>query len=389
MATTNPTALPGPPVPPTQAQGAQIPLPTFHIPDFPPQAQNLKALTLTSDIKPTDYLSHLSRPFTVPTTLPLGIESLTLELFSLGYPPGFLAALASRLPNLKSVVVYSQLFAGTTRESQEDAVEFFRRLPFLRALHLLDVFAKPGFFGQVGRWLRWNTSDAPGEARRGLMFLEVNYSFRHEDEEFMAKIQARELPGLVGPGLISCSFNISTPETGEEDGQEVGSEEGVMAFNKTLAPDIMLALMDEELSPKGLRALNITLYTLTTSQLATVLAVQKNVMVLSVTVETEPGEECKKLLLKALAQCKHLEQVEIIAHPSLEFLMALQEPRSGVMAKTFPSAEDLAALTTKCPKLNSFKANVLRTTTFGTVEYEMKDSKWTGGVKEGKGVAAA
>ncbi len=59
------------------------------------------------------------------------------------------------------------------------------------------------------------------------------------------------------------------------------------------------------------------------------------------------------------------------------------------MAKTFPSAEDLAALTTKCPKLNSFKANVLRTTTFGTVEYEMKDSKWTGGVKEGKGVAAA
>ncbi|KAK1057314.1 hypothetical protein LTR33_013670 [Friedmanniomyces endolithicus] len=162
-----------------------------------------------------------------------------------------------------------------------------------------------------------------------------------------------------------------------------------MAFNKTLAPDIMLALMDEELSPKGLRALNITLYTLTTSQLATVLAVQKNVMVLSVTVETEPGEECKKLLLKALAKCKHLEQVEIIAHPSLEFLMALQEPRSGVMAKTFPSAEDLAALTTKCPKLNSFKANVLRTTTFGTVEYEMKDSKWTGGVKEGKGVAAA
>ncbi len=155
------------------------------------------------------------------------------------------------------------------------------------------------------------------------MFLEVNYSFRHEDEEFMAKIQARELPGLVGPGLISCSFNISTPETGEEDGQEVGSEEGVMAFNKTLAPDIMLALMDEELSPKGLRALNITLYTLTTSQLATVLAVQKNVMVLSVTVETEPGEECKKLLLKALAQCKHLEQVEIIAHPSLEFLMAV------------------------------------------------------------------
>ncbi|KAK1060093.1 hypothetical protein LTR74_012112 [Friedmanniomyces endolithicus] len=389
MATTNPTALPGPPVPPTEAQGAQIPLPTFHIPSFPPQAANLKALTLTSAIPASDYLSHLSQPFTVPSTLPPGIESLTLELFSLGYPPGFLAALAGRLPNLKSVVVYSQLFAGTTQESQEDAVEFFRRLPGLRALHLLDVFAKPGFFGEVGRWLRWNTSDVPGEARRGLMFLEVNYSFRVEEEEFMAKIQARELPGLVGPGLISCSFNISTGEMGEEGDQEVGSQEGVMAFNETVAPDIMFALTDEELSPKGLRALNITLYTLTPSQLATVLAVQKNVMVLSVTVETEPGVDCKKLLLKALAQCKHLEQVEVIAHPSLEFLMALQEPRSGVMAKTFPSAEDLAALTTKCPKLNSFKANVLRTTTFGSVEHEMKDGKWAGGVTEGRGVTAA
>ncbi|KAK0248165.1 hypothetical protein B0A54_16383 [Friedmanniomyces endolithicus] len=389
MATTTPTALPGAPVPPASARGAQIPLPTFHIPDFPPQARTLQALTLTSAIPAGDYPALLSQPFTVPASLPRAIESLTLELFGLGYPPGFLTALAGRLPNLKSVVLYSQLFAGTTRESQEDAVEFFRRLPGLRALHLLDVFAKPGFFGAVGRWVRWNTSDVPGEARRGLMFLEVNYSFRGEEEEFMAKIQARELPGLVGPGLVSCSFNISTAETGEEEGGEVGSEEGVMAFNTTLAPDIMVALTDEEVSPKGLRALNITLYTLTPSQLATVLAVQKNVMVLSITMETEPGEECKKLLLKALVQCKHLEQMEVIAHPSLEFLMALQEPRSGVMTKTFPSAEDLAALTTKCPKLNSFKANVLRTTTFGTVEYAMKDGKWTGGVREGKDVTAA
>ncbi|TKA73468.1 hypothetical protein B0A55_05956 [Friedmanniomyces simplex] len=390
MATTNPEKLPGPPVEANEAQGAQVPLQSFNIPEFPAQARGLKALTLTSDIKVDEYQTYLSQPYSVPTSLPIGVESLTLELFSLGYPPGFLTALASRLPNLKSVVIYSQLFAGITKESQDDAVEFFKRVPFLRALHLLDVFAKPGFFIEAGKWLKYNTSDTPGEARRGLMFLEVNYSFRHEDEDFMAKIQATELPSLIGPGLISSSFNISTPETAEEDEedpttiQQVGDKQGVMAFNKTLAPDVVFALTDEAFSPKGLRALNITLYTLTPSQLTTVLKVQKNVMVLSVTVETEPGEDCKKELLKALAQCKDLEQVEVIANPSLQFFMALQNPRSGVLAKSFPSAEEMTALNEKCPKLNSFKANVLRTNSFGTVEFERKDGKWTGGVTEGK-----
>ncbi|TKA70013.1 hypothetical protein B0A55_07033, partial [Friedmanniomyces simplex] len=205
MATANPEKLPGPPVEANEAQGAQVPLQSFNIPEFPAQARGLKALTLTSDIKVDEYQTYLSQPYSVPTSLPIGVESLTLELFSLGYPPGFLTALASRLPNLKSVVIYSQLFAGITKESQDDAVEFFKRLPFLRALHLLDVFAKPGFFIEAGKWLKYNTFDTPGEARRGLMFLEVNYSFRHEDEDFMAKIQATELPSLIGPGLISSS----------------------------------------------------------------------------------------------------------------------------------------------------------------------------------------
>ncbi|KAK3674335.1 hypothetical protein LTR78_005804 [Recurvomyces mirabilis] len=390
MATTNPANLPGAPVDPDQAQGAQIPLQSFTIPDFPPSARGLKALTLTSDIKVDEYQSALSQSYTVPESLPRGIESLTLELFSLGYPVGFLSKLAERLPNLKSVVIYSQLFAGITEESHNDAVEFFKKLPMLRALHLLDVFAKPGFFINAGKWLKYNTSDTPGEARRGLMFLEVNYTFRHEDEDFMAKIQATELPSLVGPGLISCSFNVSPPESAEDDEQDpstiqqASSKEGVMAFNKTLATDIMFALTDEEVSPKGLRALNITLYTMTPSQLQTVLAVQKHVLVLNATIEAEPGEDCKKALLKALEGSKNLEQVEIVANPSLQFFMALQNPRSGVLATSFPSASDMEALSKKCPNLKTFKVSVLRTTSFGALEWERKDGKWKGGLAEAK-----
>ena len=342
MATTNPANLPGAPVDPAQAQGAQIPLQSFSIPEFPPSARGLKALTLTCDIKVDEYQTLLSQNYSVPS-LPTGIESLTLELFSLGYPPGFLTELAKRLPNLKSVVVYSQLFAGISNESQKDAVEFFKRLPMLRALHFLDVFAKPHFFQDAAPWLKYNTSETPGEARRGLMFLEVNYTFRHEDEDFMGRIQATELPLLIGPGLISASFNVSTPETAEEDEedpstiQQPGGKEGVMAFNKTLSDGLVDVLTKEDTYPRGLRALNSTLYTMTVDQLERTLSTQKNVMVLNVTLDVEPGEATKKALIKAMEPCKGVEQVEIVANPSLEFFMAVSVPGNSLQAKAQPS----------------------------------------------------
>ncbi|EMC97755.1 hypothetical protein BAUCODRAFT_120690 [Baudoinia panamericana UAMH 10762] len=375
MATTNPANLPGAPVDPASAQGAQIPLQSFNVPDFPPSARGLKALTLTSDIQVDNYQSILGPSYSIPSSLPVAIESLTLELFSLGYPSGFLTDLAKRLPNLKSVVLYSQLFAGTTEESQKDAVQFFKHLPFLRALHLLDVFAQPGYFAKAAEWLKYNTSDMPGEARRGLMFLEVNYTFRgHEDEEFMGKIQAHELPKLIGPGLISCSFNVAAPE-------EEGSAEGIMAYNAEVSDGLVKALTEDEAYPRGLRALNCTLYTLTMAQLRKVLEVQKNIMVLNVTLETAPGADTKKALIKVLEGCKNLEQVELVASPTMEFIMALQEPGSGVLEKSLLSAADLAVLTAKCANLKSFKASVLRAASFGTLEWEKKGGKWVGGAK--------
>lgn len=65
----------------------------------------------------------------------------------------------------------------------------------------------------------------------------------------------------------------------------------------------------------------------------------------------------------------------------------VQNPKSNVVGKTFPSATDMDALTKKCDKLSALRANVLRTTSFGTVAWERKDGKWTGGVKEGTAAA--
>ncbi|KAK4983079.1 hypothetical protein LTR50_007431 [Elasticomyces elasticus] len=372
-------------VDPSQAQGAQIPLQSFTLPQFPPQALGLRALTLTSDIKLDEYQNLLSEPFTVPQ-LPPSIESLTLELFSLGYPPGFLKQVADRLPYLKSLVVYSQLFGGISNESTDDAITFFDRLKGLRALHLLDVFARPHFFDRVGEYVTYNGEQGP-QYRRGLMFLEVNYTFRHNDEEFLPKIQATELPSLVGPGLISCCFNVSAEEDSEPSTDEAekentkeGAKEGVMAFNKTLAPHLVSALTDEEKRPQGLKVLNCTLYTLGVSHLASVLKVQTGLMVLNATIEVDPTEECKKALMDALENCKNLEQVEIVGNPSLQFFMAVSNPRGQALEKAFPSKEDMEKLGERCAKLTSFKASILRTTSMGTAEWTKADGTWKGGI---------
>lgn len=328
METLEATAAPQPqPVDPALAQGAQIPLQNFTIPEFPPEAQGLKALTLTSDIKLDEYTNLLNDYATIPQ-LPKSIESLTLELFSLGYPPGFLSALSQQLPNIKSLVLYSQLFAGTTPESHRDAERFFANATNLRALHLLDVFARPHFLSAVAETLR--------QRQKGLMFLEVNYSFRHEDADFLTRVPAAELPLLIAPGLITCALNVSAPDvTNDPDdpanlnerGEEVTRRrEGVMAFNKTLSPALVEALTGEESRPRNLKVLNTTLYTISLAQLKTILERHRGLLVLSATVEVEPTEECKRALMEALAACPELEQVEIVGNPSLQFFMAVSKP---------------------------------------------------------------
>lgn len=59
----------------------------------------------------------------------------------------------------------------------------------------------------------------------------------------------------------------------------------------------------------------------------------------------------------------------------------MQNPRKQVLAKTFPDVFDMNRLSEKLSKLSNFKANVLRTVTLGTIEWEKVDGKWKGGVK--------
>ena len=103
----------------------------------------------------------------------------------------------------------------------------------------------------------------------------------------------------------------------------------ILAFNKPLTTGLAAALCNEETYPRGLRALNTTLYTMSTSQLNKILSVQKNSMIVNVTVEVEPGEKCKNEMLKALEHCKSLEQIEIVANPSMQFFMEVRSLMSA------------------------------------------------------------
>lgn len=360
------------PVDPSNAQIAQIPLQTFSLPPFPPSAQNLTTLTLTSDITPSTYPTLLQCSSLPPLPpLPQTIENLTLELFSLGYPPPFLTNLSKALPSLKTLVIYSQIFTGTTEESLADAVSFFRNEMGIMALHLLDVFVPRGvdFFGQIGEGLR-----------ESLRFLEINYTFRHDrgtggghregEGNLLDGLPVRELHSLVGRGLLSCVFGMSAPEAvavdddDDNDDSEV-QEKGILAAED--AGDLVKVLTGEE-RPRGLLALDVTLFKLTLEQLEEVVGKLPALKILAVTVEVSEVEGLKSVT-NALEKCDGLEEVEIVGFPRDESFV--ESIKAG--KEVAPTEEELEALLVRCKELRRVKISILRTR---DIVWEKEGGKW-------------
>jgi len=61
----------------------------------------------------------------------------------------------------------------------------------------------------------------------------------------------------------------------------------------------------------------------------------------------------------------------------------MNENPAKALERAFLSQSDLEVLEKKCNKLNSFKANVLRSSRFQAIAWEKKDEKWSGGIKAG------
>lgn len=359
---------------------AQIPLQDFKLPEFPPEASHLKALTLTSDIKPTDYSSLLENPIAqtpiIPASLPANIESLTLELFSLGYRYPFLAELGRAIPKLKSLTLYSQLIDGVEEGSRRDSGEFLNDALVgrkangggLRELHLLDVFCRKGFMAGLGAILE----DIP-EEKSVLRFLEITYTYRgHSDSEFLNRVLGDELPAMLVPSLIAASISLSSPPdmSEQEKNEEVPVDpahvdengdpipgrkpEGIIPWSQASPGTEMLVWKltgkekeeekekekekeesdakeeeedaEDELpvpgsgpGPRSLKLLDSTFYALDLEQLKDILSAQKELSILSASVIVSPTEEWKAEMLETLHAAKNLEILELVGVPNEEF----------------------------------------------------------------------
>ena len=208
-------------------------------------------------------------------------------------------------------------------------MQFFENVaPGLRELHLLDIFARQGFMAEVGKML--------AEAK-ALKILEVSYTYRHADEDFLSRVPGEELMELLTPSLVGASFSIASsqatgqegddPGNMDEEGNEVPPKEGVMVLNPTHADPLLNALIETEGNvPTELKMLDTSLYTLNATQLQQVVEKHKGLMVLTATLGIEPDKACKDALLGALKSLKEAEIVEIVGSPSLGFYMAVRNP---------------------------------------------------------------
>lgn len=336
------------PVNPFSARAAQIPLQSFELPVFPQEAfsSGLSALTLTADIKLDEYTTLLEKPFSIPDVLPSSITSLTLELFSLGYPPGFLSTLGKALPNLKALTVYSQLFGGTTEQSRDDAVAFLSAQKALREVHLLDVFTPPGFMSRL-----------TGAFGDDVKFIELSYTFRHSDPVgFRATLPVKEVEKLVRKGLVALTVGIVAPDVTPDEEDREGTEVGIVPVMQKDARSFVEKLKSGDGDVDELIMLDSTMVEVDLVDVKVFLEKCKKLKVLAVSVGLETGwDEVFEGLKDQLTGLEMLEFVGVPGEGLVEKLTAA-EPGQGQL-----SSDMLAKLAGICPELSSIKTSILRT----------------------------
>lgn len=300
----------------------------------------LESLILTSDIKLDEYTTLLAQPFSIPD-LPSSITSLTLELFSLGYPPSFLSQLGKQLKGLKALTLYSQLFAGTTRDSHDDAVAFMRGQSGLREVHLLDVFAPHDVFSEL--------LAALGDEVR---FLEISYTFRHSDKEFLKSVPGKEILAGLKSGLVGLTACVTAPEVTEDEEDREGTEVGMQPISGE--GDALAKKLKE--AGSSLVMLDVTMFEVSVTEVQSILESSKGVKVLSLSVALKNGWGEVLNIVGKDGKGIGLEELEVVGVPGMELVERLKGSGGLVVEEG-----ELEALGTRCKGLKSLKVGVLRT----------------------------
>lgn len=386
---------------------AQIPLPSFQLPSFPPEASRLRSLTLTADIKLDEYqnlvqdIPSRDETFNIPSNLPQSITHLTLELFTLGFPTGYLSSLASSLPNLKSVTLFSCLIDGITDASRADAEAFFETTPMLAELHVLDTFARVGFWQTAGRIIQQRAEESRDVAAgAGLKVLEVSYTYRgFDDEDFMARVGGEEWAQYVVDGAVGLAFGL-VPEAAPthdntRDGQSVYASEngkqneGILPFavNSRASEGLRKRFKGASQGSLGeLKMLDLSMFTLRSSDVGDILnsctgKEQSDEGMADLTLSILMEEGWLDRLVEALSLTgKSIEGLEIIGVPSdsKEMGAAAQNGKSpGHQAVALLGQQDLEALSSVCSSLRRLTMSILRAKRFGRVAWtRIEEGSW-------------
>ncbi|ETN45600.1 uncharacterized protein HMPREF1541_09432 [Cyphellophora europaea CBS 101466] len=417
---------------------AQIPISSFAtLPTFPPEASHLRALTLTADLPLTEYQNLLKGGEYALPEPPQSITHLTLELFSLGFPgrnPHWLANLARALPNLKSVTFFSCLIDGLDDASRADALEFFDLARVLRECHVIDSFARPGFWSQVGKLWAERARDAALEREAdgaangaangegmddgGVKVVEVSYTYRgHEDSDFLARCHGEELAALAVSGLVGFGAGMVEESEGDTelgDGKEIeagdekkGKVGGILPYASDSRAAEGVKTKFKELAAAGdlagLKVLNLGLWTLSVSDIKELLSGIKlqegGTGLIDLTLSVLMSEGWAQGLVDALAASpavlKNLEGIEIIGVPSMSkpkgsasgpaktdeqidnIMDTGDEDWASAAGVKVLDEKEVALLGEKCPRLAKVDMSILKAKKAGLVGF----------VREGPGEA--
>ncbi len=102
------------------------------------------------------------------------------------------------------------------QKTHPDAVSFIDAQKALREVHLLHVFAPHEVFGEL--------LAALGDEAR---FLEISYTFRHSDPEFLKSIPGMEIVKGLRKGVVGWTACITAPEVTEDEEDREGTEVGM------------------------------------------------------------------------------------------------------------------------------------------------------------------
>jgi hypothetical protein len=386
---------------------AQIPLQTFQLPDFPEQASRLRSLILTADIKLDEYQALVQdtpsndETFNIPGNLPKSITNLTFELFSLGFPAGYLGSIASSLPNLKSLTLFSSLIDGITEGSQKDAEAFFEKTPLLAELHVLDTFARVGFWQKTARSFEQRAKESKEVGDQGgLKVLEVSYTYRgFEDEGFLARVGGEEWTDWIFERAVGLAFGL-VPEgpseiengDGNGDGDDKAEQiEGILPFavDSRASESLRKKFSTSTISLRELKMLDLSLWTLRSAEVGAILKSggsgeqgrSGNIVDLTVSVLMEDGW-WSKLVDAVGAAGGFLEGLEVIGVPSdtEEMRAAVQNGKSeGGPKVAILGKHDLEALATACPSLSRMTMTILRARSFGRISWTKDGKGFVGG----------